>query len=57
MTLGYVVHWLPQSLKDKIENAYYRSPIWVKALIVVVVAVICYQTFSNESPAFIYFQF
>ena len=57
MTLGYVVHWLPQSLKDKIENAYYQSPIWVKALIVVVVAVICYQTFSNESPAFIYFQF
>ncbi|MFC2349278.1 MAG: MBOAT family O-acyltransferase [Capnocytophaga granulosa] len=57
MVLGYVVHWLPQSLKDKIENAYYQSPIWVKVLIAVVAAVICYQTFSNESPAFIYFQF
>jgi alginate O-acetylation protein len=57
MVLGYVVHWLPQSLKDKIENAYYQSPIWVKVLIAVVAVVICYQTFSNESPAFIYFQF
>ncbi|MFC2610561.1 MAG: MBOAT family O-acyltransferase, partial [Capnocytophaga granulosa] len=57
MVLGYVVHWLPQSLKDKIENAYYQSPIWVKVLIAVVAAIICYQTFSNESPAFIYFQF
>lgn len=57
MVLGYVVHWLPQSLKDRIENAYYQSPIWVKVLIAVVAAVICYQTFSNESPAFIYFQF
>ena len=57
MVLGYIVHWLPQSLKDKIENAYYQSPIWVKVLIAVVAAVICYQTFSNESPAFIYFQF
>ena len=57
MVLGYVVHWLPQSLKDRIENAYYQSPIWVKVLIAVVAAIICYQTFSNESPAFIYFQF
>ena len=57
MVLGYVVHWLPESLKDRIENAYYQSPIWVKVLIAVVAAVICYQTFSNESPAFIYFQF
>ncbi len=55
--LGYTVHWLPQSLKDKIEEAYYQSPIWVKALIMAVVAVICYQTFSNDAPAFIYFQF
>ena len=55
--LGYTIHWLPQSLKDKIEEAYYQSPIWVKALIMAVVAVICYQTFSNDAPAFIYFQF
>lgn len=57
IVLGYTVHWLPQSLKDKIEEAYYQSPIWVKALIMAVVAVICYQTFSNDAPAFIYFQF
>lgn len=57
IVLGYTIHWLPQSLKDKIEEAYYQSPIWVKALIMAVVAVICYQTFSNDAPAFIYFQF
>ena len=57
IVLGYTVHWLPQSLKDKIEEAYYQSPIWVKALIMAVVAVICYQAFSNDAPAFIYFQF
>ena len=57
IVLVYTVHWLPQSLKDKIEEAYYQSPIWVKALIMAVVAVICYQTFSNDAPAFIYFQF
>ena len=57
IVLGYTVHWLPQSLKEKIEEAYYQSPIWVKALIMAVVAVICYQTFSNDAPAFIYFQF
>ena len=57
MILGYTVHWLPQSLKDKVEQAYYRSNLWVKVLVMVVVAVICYQTFSNDAPAFIYFQF
>ena len=58
MFVGYLVHWLPESLKLKIENAYYKSPLWVKILIMVGVTIICYQTYtSGSSQAFIYFQF
>ena len=58
MFVGYLVHWLPESLKLRIENAYYKSPLWFKILIMVGVTIICYQTYtSGSSQAFIYFQF
>jgi len=57
MLLGYIVHWLPQSFKDKVENAYYQSPLWGKVLVMVAVTIVCYQTYSAGSRTFIYFQF
>ncbi|GLB51584.1 alginate O-acetyltransferase [Neptunitalea chrysea] len=57
MLLGYVTHWLPYSLKDKIEDLYGKSPAPVKIGLAVVVGIICYQAFSTDFQPFIYFQF
>ena len=57
MALGYIIHWLPQSLKDKVQYTYSKSSLALKLLVGVVVAVICYQTYSAGSRPFIYFQF
>jgi len=57
MLLGYVTHWLPNSLKNKIETLFVKSSIVLKGLIAVVVAILCYQTYAADFQPFIYFQF
>ncbi|WP_066220548.1 MBOAT family O-acyltransferase [Formosa haliotis] len=57
MLVGYITHWLPQSLKDQIENLYAKSPVFVKITAAVCTGVICYQAFSSDFQPFIYFQF
>lgn len=57
MLIGYITHWLPQSLKNYIENRYGQSHIVVKGIIASLTAVLCYQAYSADFQPFIYFQF
>lgn len=57
MLLGYVTHWLPYSTKDWIENLFIKSNMIIKTLAVMIVAIICYQTYAADFQPFIYFQF
>ena len=57
MLLGYCTHWLPYSLKDTLQLKFVNSPIVVKGLAAVVVAILCYQTYAADFQPFIYFQF
>lgn len=57
MLLGYITHWLPYSTKDWIENLFIKSNMIIKALVVMIVAIICYQTYAADFQPFIYFQF
>ncbi|CDF80128.1 alginate O-acetylation protein [Formosa agariphila KMM 3901] len=57
MAIGYITHWLPQTMKDSIENLYSKSPVFVKIALGVFTGVICYQAFSSDFQPFIYFQF
>ena len=57
MLLGYITHWLPQPVKNKIESTYANSPMALKVLSAVCVGIICYQAFSSDFQPFIYFQF
>ena len=55
--IGYITHWLPQKWKDHIEHIFAHSHYVVKGAIAVVVVLICYQAYSTDLQAFIYFQF
>lgn len=57
MIFGYVVHWLPDSLKIKYRDWFINTPVYVKILICTVVVFIIYQSLSAELQPFIYFQF
>lgn len=57
IVLGYTIHWLPQSVKDKIQQLYNESPLALKIGIAIAVGLICYQAYSPIHQPFIYFQF
>ncbi len=57
MGIGYITHWLPYKTKDWILEQFIKSNIVIKAVVVMVVAVICYQTYAADFQPFIYFQF
>ncbi len=57
MILGYVLHWLPASLKDRYTNWFVETPVYQKALISVMVVFMIYQSLSAGLQPFIYFRF
>ncbi len=57
MLIGYITHWLPYKTKDWVLDKFVKSNMVVKALVVIVVAIICYQTYAADFQPFIYFQF
>ncbi len=57
IALGYLVHWMPTAIKKRIESGFVGSHIAVQMVAAVVIAVVCYQAYSSDSAAFIYYQF
>lgn len=55
--LGYLIHWVPTFIKKKIENTFISSNIVIQGVIAFLVVVMCYQAYSSESAAFIYYAF
>ncbi len=54
--IGYAIHFLPLSFKNAYKNAFNRTPLVVKAVIVAGVVIFLYQ-FATAGRRFIYFQF
>ena len=57
MIIGYLAHWLPSFYKNKIQTKFITSPVGVQLILSVLIVILCYQTYSADAPAFIYFQF
>lgn len=55
--IGYLIHWIPSSIKEKYRNIFAGLPLYVMALLVVLVVFVMYQLMSDEMQPFIYFQF
>ncbi len=57
MLFGYIVHWLPQKIKDMWETAFTQTPMPIQAFSVAVIIIIMYQAVSDTFKPFVYFQF
>lgn len=57
IVLGYLLHWTPIKWKDKLLEKFISTHFVVKGIITILVVIICYQTYSSNAPAFIYFAF
>jgi D-alanyl-lipoteichoic acid acyltransferase DltB (MBOAT superfamily) len=57
MLLGYVLHFLPSAADRFAESFFIRSPIFLQAILLVLMCYWVYQTKSASVQPFIYFQF
>lgn len=55
--IGFILHWLPQSLKNKMEIFYIKMPIVIQLIIVTFIIILVYQAVSDTSKPFVYLQF
>lgn len=57
MLLGYLIHWIPESFKEKYRLRFAELPLPAMSIAVVAFAFCIYQMVSGEMQPFIYFQF
>lgn len=54
---GYLIHFLPEKIKESYRGLFIRMPLAIQFLIILVVAVVLFQMRSSEIMPFIYFRF
>ena len=57
MVLGFILHWLSGSLKEKAMNLFIATPVYLQAILSTLVVFIIYQSISSGLQPFIYFRF
>lgn len=55
--LAYLIHWIPETVKERYRTLFAEQPIPVMALSVAVIIFSLYQFISGDMQPFIYFQF
>jgi D-alanyl-lipoteichoic acid acyltransferase DltB (MBOAT superfamily) len=57
MVIGYLIHWIPERIKEAYRNKFADLPLPIMSIVVVVFVFCIYQLVSGEMQPFIYFQF
>lgn len=57
MLLGYLIHWIPEKIKETYRNWFATRHIAFIAVMIVCAVFLMYQLMSGEMQPFIYFQF
>jgi alginate O-acetyltransferase complex protein AlgI len=57
MLLGFTLHWLSGSFKEKAMNLFIATPVYLQAVLSTLVVFVIYQSISASLQPFIYFRF
>ena len=57
MAIGYLIHWIPERIKESYRNKFANLPLPIMSIVVVIFIFCIYQLVSGEMQPFIYFQF
>ena len=57
IALGYIIHFIPKRIDLKIENFISKIPLFIQAVLIVIVLFLFIQVKSSAIQPFIYFQF
>ncbi|MGE5421439.1 MAG: MBOAT family O-acyltransferase [Chloroflexota bacterium] len=54
---GYLVHFLPENIKESYRGLFIRVPVAVQLAVVMIIAVLLFQMRATDTMPFIYFRF
>jgi D-alanyl-lipoteichoic acid acyltransferase DltB (MBOAT superfamily)/lysophospholipase L1-like esterase len=57
MAVAYVIHFLPERIKESYRGVFIRTPLAGQFVIIMMVAILLFQMKTNEVIPFIYFRF
>jgi alginate O-acetyltransferase complex protein AlgI len=57
IAVGYIIHFLPEKIKESYRGLFIRIPLVVQVIIVMIVAILLFQMRTTEVIPFIYFRF
>jgi hypothetical protein len=57
MVVGYIIHFLPEKVKESYRGLFIRIPLIAQFLVIMLIAVLLFQMRSTEVMPFIYFRF
>jgi alginate O-acetyltransferase complex protein AlgI len=57
MAVGYIIHFLPEKIKESYRGLFIRIPLTAQLIIVMLVAILLYQMRTTDVMPFIYFRF
>jgi alginate O-acetyltransferase complex protein AlgI len=57
IALGYIIHFLPEKIKESYRGVFIRIPLAAKFAVIMLIAVMLYQMKTTEVMPFIYFRF
>jgi len=57
MAVGYIIHFLPERIKESYRGLFIRSPLIAQLVVIMLVAILLYQMRTTEVMPFIYFRF
>jgi D-alanyl-lipoteichoic acid acyltransferase DltB (MBOAT superfamily) len=57
MVVGYIMHFLPERVKESYRGIFIRIPLAAKFAVIMLIAVMLYQLRTTEIMPFIYFRF
>jgi len=55
--IGYIIHFIPKSVDNKIQRAITASPVYVQALLLALMIIVVVQVESAQLQPVIYFNF
>ena len=57
LVFGYILHWWPTAWKERYKEWFIGIPHWAKAILVLILVFVIYQSQTTDLQPFIYFQF
>jgi alginate O-acetyltransferase complex protein AlgI len=57
MLVGFIIHWLPDKIKQLWENAFTWMPLPLQIVVVAIIVILIHQARTVDAPPFVYLQF